>query len=174
MFSFTCNHGLQNRKKSKIDSNVKFDNVLKTAETQQCWCQTQSRRFCFTVVDMCEDTHEWCGANPGWPESWCNHADFGAHIRDNCPAMCHLCTPGIYCYMLLFYHRQIVFCLIWGAGTEKCDRFLITCPGPKRWTGVLSSHSAEVEPGQDFWPVTRPNPMAFDPVNRPDPTQSVV
>jgi len=29
--------------------------------------------------------------------------------------------------------------------------------------------TAEMEPGQDFWPVTWPDPVAFDPVTRPDP-----
>jgi len=32
---------------------------------------------------------------------------------------------------------------------------------------------AEMEPGQDFWPVTRPDPIAFDPVTRPDPVSSI-
>jgi len=32
--------------------------------------------------------------------------------------------------------------------------------------------TAEMEPGQDFWPVTRADPVAFDPVTRPDPTRS--
>jgi len=30
-----------------------------------------------------------------------------------------------------------------------------------------------MEPGQDFWPVTRSDPMAFDQVTRPDPVSSL-
>jgi len=32
---------------------------------------------------------------------------------------------------------------------------------------------AAMKPGQDFWPVTRPDPMAFDPVTRSDPVSSL-
>jgi len=56
----------------------------------------------FVTTVVCEDKNELCGANPGWPSFWCQHAKHGAHIRENCPAMCQLCTPGIYS-RLLFY-----------------------------------------------------------------------
>ena len=57
----------------------------------------------FRFAEVCEDMHEYCGANPGWPASWCNHADFGDHIRGKCPAMCGLCTSGTVCYALRCY-----------------------------------------------------------------------
>jgi len=55
----------------------------------------------FGITDVCEDTHEWCGANPGWPPSSCNHADWGSQIQQHCPAMCSICTAGISLYSVL-------------------------------------------------------------------------
>jgi len=36
----------------------------------------------------CEDTHDNCGANPGWPASWCKTKDY---VLNQCHAMCKTC-----------------------------------------------------------------------------------
>jgi len=64
-----------------------------------------------TVV--CEDTHDFCGANPGWPPVWCNDIDFRSFVRPHCPAMCNLCSPCI--------RRLIRFCSARDRGAEYCD-----------------------------------------------------
>jgi hypothetical protein len=74
--------------------------------SQSTKCQCKACQNCGTVIRSncscacadgwhgvdcsrkCEDTHSYCGANPGWPVSWCNVS----YVRDNCPAMCSLCN----------------------------------------------------------------------------------
>ena len=60
-------------------------------------------------TEVCEDMHENCGANPGWPRHWCNHADFGNHIRQQCPAMCGLCTAGTVVYIMFYFLIKLLY-----------------------------------------------------------------
>ncbi|ELT95995.1 hypothetical protein CAPTEDRAFT_199026 [Capitella teleta] len=51
---------------------------------------TSSASDKFNINDACEDRHENCGANPGWPYYWCDRD----YVRDNCPVLCGLCEAG--------------------------------------------------------------------------------
>ncbi|XP_071799609.1 uncharacterized protein [Asterias amurensis] len=84
-----CNEGFQGADCSTCVKVCKNGGVL---NQQECSCQCGPG---FTGVDcgkVCEDTHEYCGANPGWPKSWCD-ADH-SYVLTNCPAMCDLCVPA--------------------------------------------------------------------------------
>jgi len=47
-------------------------------------------------VDRCEDKDPQCGANPGWPQSWCTDQSVMngmmiEQINEKCPKMCGHC-----------------------------------------------------------------------------------
>ena len=47
------------------------------------------------LAEECKDKHKNCGANPGWPQSWCDSAH--QYVLDNCPAFCGLCSECTLC-----------------------------------------------------------------------------
>ena len=53
-------------------------------------------------ADVCEDKHRYCGANPGWPLSWCNVGR--SYVDNNCFAMCGSC--GMYIIIILFKNKK--------------------------------------------------------------------
>ncbi|XP_072168989.1 uncharacterized protein [Diadema setosum] len=55
-----------------------------------CTCQNGYRDNRCTTA--CVDTHEDCGANPGWPLSWCGNPQF-SFVDAYCPAFCGICDP---------------------------------------------------------------------------------
>ncbi|XP_071492386.1 uncharacterized protein [Diadema antillarum] len=57
--------------------------------TSDCTCECQDGFYGSDCATVCEDTHENCGANPGWPTSWCT-SDY-QFVLNNCPLMCSLC-----------------------------------------------------------------------------------
>jgi len=41
------------------------------------------------LIEECVDTHQYCGSNPGWPQSWCDSEH--QYVLDKCPKFCGLC-----------------------------------------------------------------------------------
>ena len=55
--------------------------------------------FCSVSVILvpCEDTHANCGANPGWPASWCGDSNY-PYVDTNCLVLCNQCSKSISSY----------------------------------------------------------------------------
>ncbi|XP_041453876.1 uncharacterized protein LOC121407037 isoform X1 [Lytechinus variegatus] len=53
-----------------------------------CTCTCADGWHGSDCATYCEDTHEYCGASPGWPLSWCDRS----YVMDGCPAFCSLCN----------------------------------------------------------------------------------
>ncbi|XP_071488199.1 uncharacterized protein [Diadema antillarum] len=53
-----------------------------------CSCTCADGWYGSDCATPCEDTHANCGANPGWPVSWCDRS----YVINGCPLMCSLCT----------------------------------------------------------------------------------
>ena len=52
--------------------------------------------YLYACIEACEDKNPQCGANPGWPQSWCHDKNvFGGMMYDmvnqQCPKMCGHC-----------------------------------------------------------------------------------
>ncbi|KAJ8042536.1 Peptidase inhibitor 16 [Holothuria leucospilota] len=59
----------------------------------KCTCECPDGYHGITCEKTCEDTHRYCGSNPGWPTFWCHNARF-PFVDLYCPKMCGVCTPG--------------------------------------------------------------------------------
>ncbi|XP_072168970.1 uncharacterized protein [Diadema setosum] len=55
-----------------------------------CSCTCADGWYGTDCATPCEDTHENCGANPGWPVSWCDRS----YVINGCPLMCSLCNAA--------------------------------------------------------------------------------
>ncbi|XP_022108764.1 uncharacterized protein LOC110989015 [Acanthaster planci] len=70
-----------------------------TLDNAACSCACPNGFYGSDCGTVCEDTHQYCGANPGWPTSWCD--DDHSYVLTNCPALCDLCVsiqdPGYSC-----------------------------------------------------------------------------
>jgi len=56
-------------------------------DLKTCRCKCVKGWYGTDCKVRCEDTHDMCNANPGWPPSWCNRD----YVQAGCPAMCDLC-----------------------------------------------------------------------------------
>ncbi|XP_071785926.1 uncharacterized protein [Asterias amurensis] len=70
-----------------------------TLDSSACSCSCPNGFSGSDCGTVCENTHNYCGANPGWPKSWCD--DDHSYVLTNCPALCDLCEadqdPGYSC-----------------------------------------------------------------------------
>ena len=62
------------------------------------------------ILVPCEDTHANCGANPGWPASWCGDSRY-PYVDTNCPVLCNQCSKLIVSLSgvcrLLYFRPQV-------------------------------------------------------------------
>lgn len=68
-------------------------------KTSDCKCECQKGYTGPACTEACEDKSRQCGANPGWPQSWCHNKHvFGGMMYDTvnkqCPKMCGHCEAG--------------------------------------------------------------------------------
>jgi hypothetical protein len=64
-------------------------------ETDNCRCSCSPGWGGVNCKDQCRDNHRNCGANPGWPDSWCDAGH--QFVLDDCPKLCKKCQspdPG--------------------------------------------------------------------------------
>ncbi|XP_030828317.1 uncharacterized protein LOC589695 [Strongylocentrotus purpuratus] len=57
-----------------------------------CTCTCRDGYYGSDCSTVCEDTHEYCGGNPGWPLSWCT--EDRSYVLTNCPLFCGLCNAA--------------------------------------------------------------------------------
>jgi hypothetical protein len=57
--------------------------------TSDCQCQCKPGFTGVACDSPCQDNHKNCGANPGWPPSWCT-ADH-PYVISYCPKLCKVC-----------------------------------------------------------------------------------
>jgi len=57
-----------------------------------CHCQCDVGWTGPACTKLCKDYHVHCGANPGWPRSWCTNPKKQSQMV-HCPALCGKCTP---------------------------------------------------------------------------------
>ncbi|WP_411025351.1 CAP domain-containing protein, partial [Salmonella sp. s55004] len=90
-----CMNNLCSKCKSSdqgCECNIECKNCgTKVAKT--CSCNCPDGYYGSNCANRCQDTHEYCGANPGWPSSWCNNSDY-AFVDEKCPKMCGICRAG--------------------------------------------------------------------------------
>jgi len=64
--------------------------------TSDCKCQCNAGHTGSDCSETCEDKDPQCGANPGWPDMFCDKNFFGGAMYDTviekCPKMCKRCT----------------------------------------------------------------------------------
>ncbi|XP_063951770.1 wnt inhibitory factor 1-like [Lytechinus pictus] len=54
-----------------------------------CTCDCPDGYYGSDCSSVCANTNKYCGANPGWPKSWCR--DKYPFVLQNCPLMCGKC-----------------------------------------------------------------------------------
>jgi len=95
--SFFCNDNLCDSSCTTEGDSCKCSAACqhcgKVTGSCKCDCIPGSRGV--DCADVCEDKDPLCGANPGFPQSYCDSADpEWAFIRDSCPKMCNICKGG--------------------------------------------------------------------------------
>ncbi|ELT95996.1 hypothetical protein CAPTEDRAFT_223246 [Capitella teleta] len=77
---------------TEFECHAKCENCGERIYEKEKTCRCQCKRGWTgpDCSDACEDRHENCGANPGWPYYWCDRD----YVRDNCPVLCGLCEAG--------------------------------------------------------------------------------
>ncbi|ELU00910.1 hypothetical protein CAPTEDRAFT_221658 [Capitella teleta] len=88
-----CENGLCSdtckKETSKCECRQKCHNCG-TVILSNCTCSCAEGWLGVDCSVPCENTHKFCGAEPGWPEFWCNK-DF---VREKCPLMCGICKES--------------------------------------------------------------------------------
>lgn len=93
---FWCDNGLCRRdctrQNTKCTCEADCQHCGRTIQ-DNCTCECAAAWHGTDCAQRCLNTHEYCGANPGWPVAWCNVS----YVTEFCPVLCSLCmewTPG--------------------------------------------------------------------------------
>lgn len=85
-----CSDGLCNRECTRASRQCYCAAVCYNCASltqSNCQCSCADGWYSTDCSLRCDDTHQYCGASPGWPASWCDRS----YVRRGCPAMCQLC-----------------------------------------------------------------------------------